>query len=215
MRFFYLLGSIVFYLAGGLFLLVMGLPSVWHVALVVVAAITCGLGLWWIVVGAGRAQEYLQKSDDTWKQKATKLRALLHAVRAQQVGMELAEFVTRSPSMAGRGDAAPPLGGTGREEQTRVPPRGKQYPGSYSAQSLGKGAASAGIGADRPLAAAAGARRDRRGIATSSPAIIRPPARQWQPMAVANSCQASRAVFDPMLGSYGSVPKPKFRAWER
>jgi hypothetical protein len=106
MRFFYLLGSVLFFLAGIMFLAAMDLPSAWQRAFVAVAAIVCGAVLWWIFLGLFRAQVYLRSSDETWEKKAIKLRTLLHAVRARQVGVELAKSVTRPPSRTGKGGAA-------------------------------------------------------------------------------------------------------------
>jgi membrane protein YqaA with SNARE-associated domain len=106
MRFFYLLGSAVFFLASIIVLVAMDLPSAWHRALVATAAIVCGAVLWWIFLGLFRAQVYLRSSDETWEQKAIKLRTLLHAVRARQVGVELAKSVTRPPSRTGKDSAA-------------------------------------------------------------------------------------------------------------
>jgi positive regulator of sigma E activity len=106
MRFVYLLGSVLFFLASIMFLVVMGLPSVWQAMLVGAAAVVCASVLWWIFLGLFRAQDYLRSSDEAWEQKAIKLRTLLHAVRARQVGVELLKSMTRPPSRTGKGGAA-------------------------------------------------------------------------------------------------------------
>jgi positive regulator of sigma E activity len=106
MRFFYLLGSVLFFLVTIMFLVAMDLPFAWQRAFVVAAAIVCGGVLWWIFLGLFRAQVYLRSSEETWEKKAIKLRTLLHAVRARQVGVELAKSVTRPPSRTGKGGAA-------------------------------------------------------------------------------------------------------------